>query len=242
LAAVLLLNLKDFLIGKTDMRRDLKFQISLPALWLFIFLMPLNCFLGRAQARPVAFLGAWSLMNENRIHQNQLMGSYTLGREWSLGFHFSSFEGDQGRDYFLAPVVSYLVLRENEDRRQTNVYLTAGSGRLIRYQGGTQSVAAAVMALDADTETRTVYSALRSEWTKASDGHLYLYSRARLGFAPYSAAVGGLHTWVLLQTDYDKWKKHSEITPMLRFFFQNMLWEMGVSLKGSFQFHWATEV
>ncbi|MEI8025020.1 MAG: hypothetical protein WCI18_01610 [Pseudomonadota bacterium] len=181
-------------------------------------------------------------MNENRIHQNQLMGAYTIGREWSLGFHFSAFKKDEGQDSFFAPVVSYLVLRENEDRQQTNVYLTAGGGRITSSNSKPQTVPAGILALDVDTETRTFYSALRYEVTRAKDERLYAYSRARLGFAPYSAAVGGLHTWVLIQADYDKWQSHSEVTPMLRFFFQNMLWETGVSLRGSFQFNWATEV
>ena len=213
-----------------------------PMLWLFILPVFAACICRPVQARPIAFLGGWSLMNENRIHQNQLMGGYTIGREWSLGVHFSSFKKDEGQDIFFAPVVSYLVLRENEDRQQTNVYVTAGAGGMTSSSSNSETFPAGILTIDVDTETRTFYSALRYEVTRDEDERQYAYARARLGFTPYSAAVGGFHTWVLIQADYDKWQRHSEITPMLRFFFQNMLWETGVSLRGSFQFNWATEV
>ena len=219
-----------------------KFPCCPPTLWFMKLLLVTNCICGRAQARPVAFLGGWSLMNENRSHQNQLMGSYTIGREWSLGFHFSAFKDDEGQDSFFAPVLSYLVLRENEDRQQTNIYVTVGAGGLIPSNSKSNTVPAGILALDVDSETRTFYRALRYEVTRANDDRIYTYSRVRLGFAPYSAAVGGLHTWVLIQADYDKWQRHSEITPLLRFFFQNMLWKTGVSLRGIFQFNWSTEV
>jgi hypothetical protein len=195
-----------------------------------------------AEARPVSFVDGWSIMNENRANQSELMTAYTFDRNFALGLHISTFQRDDTRDTFYSPVVSYLALRLNEDRRQTNIYFTAGAGRLCPLGDPDESIGANLFAFDLDSETRTMYGAIRHEITKAKGGPIFMYSRARLGFSPYTANVGGLHTWVLIQVDYDKWKGQTEMTPMLRFFFQNMLWEMGSSMKGHFQFNWATEV
>lgn len=56
----------------------------------------------------------------------------------------------------------------------------------------------------------------------------WLYNwRYRLGFAPYLGGMDELQTWFVLQYNHN-----FQLTPLLRFFYKNVLWEMGATLKG----------
>ena len=56
---------------------------------------------------------------------------------------------------------------------------------------------------------------------------------ARYGFAPFVAGMNELQSWLILQAMYvEDQSKEVIITPMLRFFYKNVLWEIGSSTRG----------
>ena len=195
-----------------------------------------------AIARPVSFLDGTAMMNENRPNQNEAMVAYTFQRNVAAGLHGSTFRDDDGAAVaFAGPILNYLVKRWNEEGRQSNVYLGACSGAMARSLEPRRFARGYAAMLDADTETRSYYFSLHHEVTASQFGR-YAYSRVQGGFSPYLAAFGGLHSWVVVRTDYDGWRRRGDVTPLLRFFFQNVLWEFGESFNGRLQFAWAVEM
>ena len=195
-----------------------------------------------AEGRPVSYLGGWTVISENRADQTEAMVGYTFQRSIAAGIHLANYRNfEDKKAAFGSPILNVLLARRNEEGRQSNLYVGAGYGVLFHGADSSQSKGAYVAILDADSETRSFYISLRHE-AVASRIERYGYSRGRIGFSPYLAAFGGLHTWVLLQGDYDHWRRRGDVTPLLRFFFQNVLWEMGASFQGRMQFNWAVEV
>lgn len=185
-------------------------------------------------------------MSENRDHQNEFMAAYTFDRLISAGVHLASYRDDQGDNFALGmPMTSILAFRDNEAGRQTNLYLGVGIGGLLNHDVRAEKVnkaqVASALFVDADTETRAWYGAFRLEKVRGGDQDLS-YFRLRGGVAPFLAEFSSLHTWIILQADYDLWRKQGKLSPMLRFFFQNVLWELGSSLNGAFQFNWTVEL
>ena len=53
------------------------------------------------------------------------------------------------------------------------------------------------------------------------------------GFAPYVAGMDTLQTWFVTQFDYYKQQnKNLVIIPKFRFFYKNVLWELGSPITG----------
>ncbi len=54
-------------------------------------------------------------------------------------------------------------------------------------------------------------------------------------FAPYIAGMNSLQAWMILKLDYFKENdRNLWITPMMRFFYKNVLWEIGANQQGEF--------
>jgi hypothetical protein len=138
--------------------------------------------------------------------------------------------------------VSWLVHRGQWDQAQSNVYVWAGAG------GASHSKAmksAYPVGTQLDFETRRFYSAWMSEWVMRPGDRPQQKHKARAGFAPYLAGDGELNTWGILEvsTAEDPWWGESrgwktEVTPLVRFYFKNVLWEMGISQFGNFKLNW----
>lgn len=188
-----------------------------------------------ASARPVAFVGATSVMTEARPNQNTGMVGYTPFRRFAFHAHAATYRPAL---YYGGAAFSASAIRWNEESMQANVYLTGGYG-LLRNDAAKHGAAHA--ALDMDAESRKYYVAVHHERLGPSVSHDLASSRFRIGYAPYLADMGGLHTWLLLQADRDYWTKRDDVTPMLRLFFQNVQWEIGVSFAGRLQMGIATE-
>jgi hypothetical protein len=204
---------------------------------ILIFLMP-----SLAWGRPVSFLQGWSLMNENRSYQNEAMVSFTVQRHLALGIHYTTLRApENSTQQVLAPLANLLVFRWNDEGRQSNLYIGAGFGAMQTSGQRNRVKGTAVFNVDLDTETKDFSFAFRHEHIQSKSDR-YLYSRVRAGLSPYLSNFGSLHTWVLLQGDWDHWRSEGEITPLLRFFFQNVLWEMGYSFRGRAQFNWSVEM
>lgn len=190
------------------------------------------------QARPVAFYESTSVMNENRFNQSELMISRTFLPEWSAGIHYSEIRNTGEKQKYYYALLSYLPVRKNWEKWQGNIYLTSGLGLLNQSRNQKKS---AYAAFESDIESRKYYYSLKAEAYHLNDHPVSSFYRLRSGFAPYLSEVNGLHTFVLLELSYFSWIKNHDLTPMLRFFYQNILFELGVSLKGHGQFNFTTE-
>ncbi|MBX9767738.1 MAG: hypothetical protein K2X47_10740 [Bdellovibrionales bacterium] len=188
---------------------------------------------GPVWSRPVSFRGGNIVMSENRAFQSELMIVHTPINNWSLGFHGATLRGFQNDpakqvDVF-AVMMNWLAVRGFGDDWQSNLYFGAGAGGML------------TTSIEMDFETRKFYLSARTQGWGPETTDPLTYARARVGFAPYLSEMNGLHTWVLLQAEYHSWTRVTDILPMVRFFYQNILFELGSSFRGRAQFNFVTE-
>jgi hypothetical protein len=189
-------------------------------------------------AHPVSFQGAWSFINESTDKTRTMMGTYSYRYWLAPSMTYQSIKKDKNsldKKEFYIPGVNILLHRFNRPTSQGNIYLSAGYG-LEAIEGKTTQGAGKV-DLDVDWEDRKYYVASQySRVIREGSAQDVQIKKFRAGFAPYLGDFKELNTWFILQfkqMDNDP----IETTPMLRFYYKNVLWEVGSSLNGSWLFN-----
>lgn len=184
-----------------------------------------------AMANPVSFKDGWGMMPTYMPDWHDLQVNYSFTNRYSAGISESYRKGKESETTFSLVQGNYLLKRWNELESQANVYASVAGG--VRHDSSEGDAAAGYGALEADYETRRIYTLLSAETLQSAGGVTYSRIRSRAGIAPYKAPIESLHTWVILQAEYmtemdDKWT----VTPLLRFFLDNFALELGLSLEG----------
>lgn len=150
---------------------------------------------------------------------------YSLTHRWALGLEHWRFGKDDKREEMGFLKLNHLLYRYNGEDSQGNIYLHGGIGALKErslYQAG----------IEGDWESRVLYTSLK---------HLEFHgggldrsmTQARLGISPKIAGYKELQTWFMVQGMVIRGVEDTlMITPMLRFFYHNVLWEVGSSTRG----------
>lgn len=166
---------------------------------------------------------------------------YSFERKFSLGVDFIHDRMEGPDRYFLFPRLAWLVQRWNGSGYQANIYTFGGVGAATK--DGRQGIAGEV-GVEADYETREVYFSGKATVIGSSGFDTLAIYQARAGFAPYVGNSGDLHTWLIAQAQYFPFAREDSVRvgPVIRFFYRNVLWEAGVTTKGSgnfnFMVHW----
>lgn len=185
-----------------------------------------------AWSHPVAFEGSLGIMGYHSRDMTDFEVNYSV-RHWiapSLQVYRFT-EGTSRPDVYLAKL-NFLAHRWNGDGFQANIYLHGGGGesRLFGERRGVYHLGAT-----ADIENRRLYFLAEADTLRDSDGAQANFWKVRGGFAPYLAEFDSLHTWFVLEARRQTLrneKRKVEVIPTLRFFYQNVLWEVGSSLGG----------
>lgn len=91
------------------------------------------------------------------------------------------------------------------------------------------------LGFQADWKDREIYTALKYSSAHIESDNMEFYE-VRVGFAPYIAGYDELNAWVILQVQNSAvFQKQTVISPILRMFYKNVLWEIGSSLNGAYQ-------
>lgn len=186
-----------------------------------------------AQARVITYPGGWSVMTMNDPDANNLQAYYTFDRSFSAGWRHDYWRGPEAN--MDAMQLNILLQRWNNLGSQANVYLKTGAG--IAYDGDDHA-GAVYGGLSADWENRRFYTSYSNEYLAAGDIHDKAQHTARVGVAPYVGDYGDLHTWLMLQADYQpRMDDKFSVTPLVRLFKGTTLVEGGVNLDGGVFFH-----
>lgn len=186
-----------------------------------------------ADARPVTYPGGDMAMLEHRDGTTMLEGIRTLTPKFGVGWHA---EWDSDDDFqFHGPMIAGLAKRWNMPDAQGNIFWTAGAGAAFDDVASLEGevAPAAYAAIEADWENRRFYTQYqaRALWAEGIDRTLM--QRARIGIAPYVAEAGALHSWAILQLDYEpESDRPLTLSPVLRVFKGSLLAEAGASLDG----------
>jgi hypothetical protein len=197
------------------------------------FLLTLLLLAAPAHARPITYPDGWSFMTMNDPDMNALHLFYTVEPSYSVGPAYE-YMRDSGTHVY-AGQLNYLVKRRNNKGSQANLYAIAGAG--FATKSGDQD-AAGYAGLAADWENRRFFTAYENHALWAGDEEKFVRHKARVGVAPYKGDYGDLHTWLMLQADYDAGEDNSfSVTPLVRVFKGTTLIEAGYNLDGGVLFN-----
>lgn len=183
-------------------------------------------------AHPVIYQGGKvvSSFNMASYSDNQMLYSFTP--RWATGLnHWRFTKGEKNTEMGLARL-NRLLWRKNGDDSQANVYLLTGIGMVDSEieKKGTREVY--MGGFEADWETRTLYTALKYYHFSSPALTDISMTQARIGFSPFESGFENLQSWFMLQAMImPKVEPNVIITPMLRFFYKNVLWEIGSSTR-----------
>jgi hypothetical protein len=210
-----------------------------PALsgWGLLLILPLA-----ARAHPVAFEGSLGIMGYHSRTMTDMEVNYSVRSWFAPSLQLYRFTEGTNRPDVLLGKLNLLAKRWNGPDYQANVYLHAGGGvsRLYGERRGVYHLGAT-----ADIENRRLYLLAEADTLRDSRGAQANFWKVRGGFAPYLAEFDGLHTWLVLEARRQVMrneKRSVEIIPTLRFFYQNVLWEVGSSLGGDVYFNYIIHI
>lgn len=183
-------------------------------------------------AHPVIYKDGWVYWGSFGPDMNTQRVSYTFDPTASIEANSSwYFNNDEYRDYTVG--LNYLLKRWLNEDSQGNIYVAYHAGQYEDLAGDGFVQHAMLMG---DWESRKIYTAGSVMGFYYDNEEKYKYSY-RFGFAPYVAGMNTLQNWVVLKLDYfEVQNRNLQVTPMLRFFYRNVLWEMGASTQGDFFF------
>ncbi len=188
---------------------------------------------GAAMARPVSYPGGWMVMIMNDADSNAAQLNYTFTPKYALGFQHEYFREETFN--MDAMTLDILLKRWNFPGSQANIYFKSGAG--VAYGSG-DTDPTAYAGIEADWENRRLFTLYENRFFYAGDQDKFIKHKARLGVAPYIGDYGDLHTWFMLQADYDAGKDDNfSLTPMVRLFKGTTLVEAGYNLDGGVLFN-----
>ena len=88
--------------------------------------------------------------------------------------------------------------------------------------------------METDWESRRYYVSGKYQVIRLSRNEPIDYARFRVGIAPYLADYKELQSWFMVQVERQpEYFQTIQVTPMVRCFYRNVLWELGASTTGN---------
>jgi hypothetical protein len=183
-----------------------------------------------AWAHPVIYKDGLVMSHMSMSDMSDTYVGYSLTQHWSFGGQYYRLENAQEKLELQLVKVNHLLWRHNGPDSQANIYLHSGFGSAqvperenrLGWMGG----------VEADWETRRYFVSGKYLHLGSADSDQGIWV-GRVGLSPVMANFQDLQSWAMVQVWHDPISaKEVKITPLLRFFYHNVLWEMGASLKG----------
>lgn len=193
-----------------------------------------------AHARPVSYPGGWTVMQMNDMASHSLHIHYSPTARYSVGYLAEYWRGEDWQ--FHGVQVNTLLKRWNNPQSQANLYLKAAGGvALSDYRAlKDETEPAGFAGIAGDWENRRFFTSYENRYVEAGDIDHFFMHKARVGVAPYIGDYGDLHTWLMLQLDHNPTWEGGEVTvtPMVRFFKDVYMAELGISHRGDVMANW----
>ncbi len=191
-------------------------------------------------AHPVSFEGSTGLMgyHSDFFSHNQVNYSF---KYWFAGgvHHLRKPNADKETSASLL-TLNFLLKRWNTKKFQANIYGVFGAGESSLTA---ESKGAGFALMQFDIEDRKLYFLAKHARVISKDQTDFYQTTLRFGVAPYQDEYSGFHSWIILDLQQVKFfgeKVINDITPMLRFFYRNLLFEIGQSFDGVTKFNYIT--
>ncbi|MBC7386165.1 MAG: hypothetical protein H7301_08415 [Cryobacterium sp.] len=194
---------------------------------------------GNAQAHPVSYQGATALMTWNQPFLADYWIAYSFRSDMAFAARSMRMDMPGGKLWVYMPQYDVLFKRWNNRDSQANIYGYAGFGGVqMNGQRGT----AWLTGVEADAESRSLFVMAKAELMDPTIGPNFNHYEFRVGAAPYEAEFNEIASWLMIQIQYHpSLEKKTVVTPLARFFYRSVLFEIGVSTNGdsmtNFMFH-----
>lgn len=188
-----------------------------------------------AQAHPVRPKGTISLMSEIMEESTQFDTIYSLQYYWGLGLRYHRFEYENGESVqSYIPMTTFLLKRWNNEDSQANIYAYVGYGQ-SKYDVSEDDSGVYLYGVQADWETTKHFLMIKHEYSKNDVETLSDTYQVRAGFAAYPASYYELWSWYMVQVSQNRAQTSQiDVTPLMRFFYKNVMWEIGAPHRGGF--------
>ena len=183
-----------------------------------------------ATARPVSYVGGWTLIEESNRQSTSALAHYTPSPNWSVGVRS---EWMRDSDYLVTAIQPTLLVKRWFGRDyQANVYIHGGLGMASGVSGNDLgSSMTGFVGVMADWETRRLFAGYNARYLDAGHFGDSAMQAIRLGWAPYEGDTNDLHTWLMLEVDQRSGLDDTlSVAPLLRFFKGPALLEVGFNL------------
>lgn len=181
-------------------------------------------------AHPVSFKDGIGVMPSYMSYRRDLELNYSITNRHALGVNAIAIDYKDRQATFVLPQFNYRLYRENEMDSQMNLYLSAGAGTASYESSDSMGT---VGAFQFDYETRRIYTLFLAETLHSTSGLNLNRFRYRLGFTPYLADFDDVSTWFIAQIEFTpELDNEITVTPLVRFFLDNYLFEIGSSTRG----------
>lgn len=205
--------------------------------YAFIALVSLSA--GNVYAHPTSYKGGISVMTWNQPFLNDTMLTYTFLRNAAIAARHMKMDmpGDEMQVHM--GQLNLLAKRWNNKAYQANIYLFGGVGAQ-EFQGNKGF--ATMPGIEADIEDRRLYLSGKFQALLPKFGPNVYQTQVRTGIAAYEAEFDEISAWLIGSFQWEpQLVRQVIVTPMARFFYKNVLWEVGSSIKGdwmlNFMFH-----
>ncbi len=196
----------------------------------FLALAACIAFSGNVLAHPVSYQGATALMAWNQPFLSDYWIAYSFRSDMAFAARSMRMEMPGGRLWAYLPQYDVLLKRWNKKDSQANIYGYAGFGA-VRMNG--QNGTAWLTGIEADAESRSLFVSAKAEVMDPTIGPNFNHSEFRVGAAPYEAEFNEIASWFMIQVQYHpSLLKKTVVTPLARFFYRSVLFEIGVSTEG----------
>lgn len=186
-------------------------------------------------AHPVTYEDGSVLRGVYAPDRQELHYHYSLTSSSAVAVGLTRTEDEDGDNVnFIIPRFNYLLTRKNLPGAQANLYLTGGIGAQL---GDDSSGVAAIAGIQADYETRRLYTQFNGEAIESESDNSFRTFRGRVGIAPYKAEFDELQTFIILESLYATNRKNNfHYGPVLRLFYNEYLLEVGIHQDGDVNF------
>lgn len=185
-------------------------------------------------AHPVSFSDSIGIMGAHSENQTHLQVNYSWKYWFATGVHNIQRVSDEKNISLLS--ANFLAKRWNTDRFQANLYGLLGAGQS---EWGAYSESVYFTGAQFDIEDRKHYFLTKYKQVYNDDNTHYSNANIRLGFAPYVGSFNDLHIWYILDYSVEKYLGGEEkyaLAPTLRFYYENVLWELSAPINGGLGF------
>lgn len=182
----------------------------------------------QAFAHPVIYQDGWAISSANMPDYSNNYVMYSFSNRFAVGVdHWRFSKDDQNNEMGLVKL-NHLLWRHNGEDSQANIYLHAGAGVEDQEFDVKRTRGSYMYGAEVDWETRTLFTALKHYQFQDLG-----VTQARVGLSPIKQPFDKLQTWFMLQgMVIDDVNETVMVTPLVRFFYHNVLWEMGSSTRG----------